>query len=264
MKKKFVLIGFILTLFLTGCISEVDTVSRQNVKEERLTVVITKAQDILLRRLEANLDGTDKKEDIQLIFDSQSHIVLQVDQTSMVIGNDIYHMVSSEDEDRQSTYDIQVIDKKIFVINEYKNFSSSYEDIQIKCYAYAEGEIEEVWNSNALIDLTVTEKKDAQQTLLISNKDFSHSLRLERHIYEKVVEDTNTDNFRISCSLGDSIDYRFLDYDEDGRVDLLVKNEVKLNNHVINPFYRVYQISETIELENCGFNDEINTEHYFN
>lgn len=262
MKKIILTIGMILIFFLQSCVSEVDTLSSATVKQ---TVVIKKAQDRILEKVEADLNNDTENEHIQLVYNTQSKIVLKVNEQEVIVSNDISYMVNGENLGKRSDYDLKVVENKIFVINDYYNKEFKYDDIRITGFSYEQNSIKEIWTSRNPLDLTVESKTDDQREVVISHESFVHHVTLDEGLYNNVFTHQLKDLSYINCSLGDSIDYRFLDYDQDGHLELLVKGKVMLNDlYNIKPFYRVYELSETIDLDNCGFNDDIEIEQYFN
>ncbi|MBI9014960.1 MAG: hypothetical protein JEZ08_22205 [Clostridiales bacterium] len=262
MKKLILTINIILVFFLQSCAPEVDTVSNATVKQ---TVVITKVQDRILAELVSDLDNDTINEHVQLVFKSGSKIVLKVDDQEFMVGNDISYILNSENPDKRSEYVLKAIENKIFVINDYYNKEFNYDDIHITCYSYEQNLIEEIWTSRNPLGLIVESKTDNQNEVVISHESFVHHVKLDEGLYNNVFTKQLIDLSYINCSLGDSIDYRFLDYDQDGNLELLVKGKVKLNDlYNIKPFYRIYELSETIKLDNCGFYDDLEMEQYFN
>ncbi len=262
MKKIILTIGMILIFFLQSCASEVDTISSATVKQ---TVVIKKAQDRILVELDADLNNDTQNEHVQLVFNVESKVVLKVNEQEFIVSNDISYMVNSENLDKRSDYDLKVIEDKIFVINDYYNKEFKYDDIHITGFSYEQNLIKEIWTSRNSLGLIVESKTDDQREVVISHESFVHHVKLDEGLYNNVFTDQLKDLSYINCSLGDSIDYRFLDYDQDGHLELLVKGKVTLNDlYNIKPFYRIYELSETIDLDNCGFYDDIKTEQYFN
>lgn len=254
--------GMLLIFLLQSCASDVDTLSGATVKQ---TVVITKVEDKILAKLEADLNNDTQDEKIQLIFNTELKIVLKVNEQEVIVNNDISYMVSSGSLEKKSDYELKVIEDKVFIINDYYNKESNYDDIHITCFSYKQNLIKEIWTSRNPLGLIVESKTEDQREVVICHESFVHHVKLDEGLYNNVFSDQLKDLSCIHCSLGESIDYRFLDYDQDGHLELLVKGKVKLNDlYNIKPFYRIYELSETIDLDKCGFNDAIGTEQYFN
>jgi len=262
MKKNILAIGMIVIFFLQGCASEVETISGPTLKQ---TIVIKKVQDLILAELDIDLNNDAQSEYIELIFNTESKIILKVNEQELIISNDLFYMVNSANIEKRSNYKLKVIEDKIFVINDFYNKEFKYDDIGIRCFTYQEEQINEIWTSRNPLGLKVESKRDDQKEVVISHESFVHHVTLDDGLYNKVFNEQLKDLSYVNCSLGDSIDYRFIDYDEDGDLELLVKGKVSLNNQYnIKPFYRIYELSESIFLDNCGFYDEIETEQYFN
>lgn len=245
MKRLIVVLFFIVTSGLISCKPEVDLVSSATVKdEEKSVVVISKAEDLLLKELQGNLDGLEELDDIKLVFDSNSHVVLTINQSQKIVGNDIEHIIRKETE-KTSNYDMRLVEDKLFVINEFDDKKQS--GVKIVCYEYDGSAINEVWSSKRKPDINFTD----QETIIVSESHYTKELVLKDEWLQEI-------DSKKSCKMRANTDFVFEDIDGDGYLNLYVEGQLSLCEGLDKPFYKIYEISESINLINCGFLEESN------
>jgi len=243
MRHKLTLICII--IFLVGCTLEVDVVSTASlVEEEQSVVVIKKAEDIVLKELSVNLDNHEGDDNIKLVFNTYSDIVLTINDASLSIGTDLEHMVKSES-NKRSKYDLKVVDNKLFVINEYDD--NHHNGIKIKCYEYDGLIINEVWSSKSKIRMKMTDSK-----LIVNAGNYNEALDLD----DESIKRLNAKESK-SCGIKELLVFTFEDLDGDGHEDLYLESRLEFSKGFNKSFYHVYNLSESVELIDCGFVDQV-------